>query len=1340
MALGTAHPGSPDPARSQARPQGRVIEYQQYIDDQLGRTRRRVKWVDLATSLTVLTIGVVVYAVAAAVIDHWVVPGGLGFVGRLILLLGLLGGIAAFVVTNLLPLVLRKVSPVYAAAAIEQGGTMKNTLINFLLLRKQPAGVADGLLDAMKEQAAVRLSKVPADAPVDRTSLLRWSWVLAAVLVAAIGYGLGSPKNAFLSFRRVLFPWAPIAAPTRVHIESLEPGTVDRPRDDVVPIRVRTTGLRSTDTVVLYVSATGNPADDVPVPMQSDDGNYLWKATLPAGGEGLKQDLHYYVQAGDIASPRHRIRVLQTPVINVRAVRYDYPVYTGLPPRIVERQGDVKALEGTRVTLSAEANQPIRAAHVAFDQVRKKDVELRPDGLAAVGGFDLLLNKDRTTPQHTSYVLRFTNEDGAENPKPVEYKIEVTPDQPPELRIVEPNSPASKELSLPLGGLLRVTLAARDPDFQLAELTVVLERGNSLLREEKLLPEPRSGEFSNTLLVNAERFNLRVGEKFTFRGRAADDKFPQPNVVETPRYTVVVTPPTGEQPPQNRGEGRGERGEPKQPPSQNQPANQEQGNRKPGGAEDAPQQNPQPSPADGKPSPNEGPPQNRGEGAGEKGQQKPAEQPNQPGSPEKGNGEPGNREQRSGEKQPAGERANSGENKKPEDPIDPNVDPGKAFEELKKHYEEQERKEEQKSNEKNPSSGGEKSNEDSASGGRESAGSEKSSQPRDPQNNASQKSGSNEGKQPSPEATEKKDNGSQPPGTNGQSGRDKPQDGKPGGNEKSPDGGSSGAGQQQTSGGEKSNGNEANRGRDPAGGPGSEGSASKNQPGREQPGKPGEQSPQPGGEQGTKSPDGTQPPRERGNGTNEDGREAGRKPADDPSSTKNGDAVKPRDPNDRTQQGTGSEQPGKPNDNAGEKQPGTESAGERGTGNPKSQPRPGEKPNAGETSPQGNAGRNDAGDGAQSGGASAKPDPKQPRAGEKPGEQPAEGKPSVNEGQPAGDNKQPGGNEGPAPNNEGSPGQQETAKPRDKTGKPSTGNQQESTGDKTKSPGAGKHESDTQGDTSGDRAGNGEEGGGMKSPQKGTGAAGQNQASDQGGGTANESGDQAASNQGGDKTRGNDPSQGKPSGRPGEGTQTNNAGEKSGGNPPSTNEANRGREPAEQPAPPNGNRSPNDRGGDERQGGPQGNSGGGIPNDQQTPSSRDPGTIAPPADEANLDYAKKVTDLTLERLKQQLDKGEVDPELLKRFTSPDALKDFVNRWDAMRKSAREPGVAGEQARKQLQENLKGLGLRSGTTSQQGATGGGDDFRAVRGGRRSEPPAKYADQYRAYTTGVGQGEK
>jgi hypothetical protein len=1382
MATDTLQRGSPEPNPARGARGGRVIEYQQYIDSELGKTRRRVKWIDLWTSMAVLAAGFIAYLLVAAVIDH-LLPGGLGTFGRWLLLIGLLVGVAAHLVAVFVPFLLRKVNPVYAAAAIEHsGGTMKNTLINFLLLRKETA-LPDGVIDAMKEQAAVRLHNVSSDASIDRTSLLRWCYVLAAVMVGSLIYAVVAPKDSFRSIHRVLSPWSDLAAPTRVRIEVIEPGNTDRRRDDVVNVTLRAAGLRAGDAVTLFYSATGNPADDVPLPMQGDEAHYHWKTVLPPGSEGLKQDLFYYIQAGDTQSPRYRIRVIATPVINVRTVTFDYPAYTGLPPRTVERQGDLKALEGTRITLTAEANQPIKSAHAAFDKARTKDVELRADGLTAVGGFDLALLKDRLTPAHTSYLIRFANIDGEENPKPTEYKIEVTPDQSPEVRVVEPNTPVEKELSLPLGGLLRVTAAARDPDFQLAELTVVLRKAGSLLREERLLSEPRYGEFSNTLVLSPERYNLRVGEKFTFRVRAADNKSPNPNVVETKDYTVVVTPPTGQpQPHDPRRDPQQNPNQPNRDPNQPQPP---QPNGQNGGKpnnEGAPQPgNPPPNDARGQPND----PQNANQQPGNNGQPQPpggndSGKPNagDGGRPQSGdspqNGEPqqGRESEQGRDQQPPknpsdnspanGEQKSGTDRKQPEQPIDPSVDPGKAFEELQKHFEQKDKQnnpgQSGDQTQPKPPEAGEQNRQPQPRGeqpqnGEQKSGDQKSGEQKSgEQKSGEQKSGSqpagsqqNGGSQPnnsqpsgSQQNPEQKSGGGQP-GENqsgaGQSGGSQPQ--------KSPDGGA--AGDQRQAGGKDGTGRSQSDA--PAGNQQGTGGA-QNQPSQ----KADDPNAKPGGENGAKTTD--QKPSggdaERRPGENVGGAEEKRpaegsptgdakpeqRPGDSPSGKPQGNSQ------ERNAQGSG-EQPGTAPDprSGNQPQPGQNETGKPNDSSNAGQPRPNGTPNAGQPGVNRESTPANSGQGTQSGGDPSKPDAKSPRAGEKPTEPQPGSKPSVNEKNPQGSQSENAGREGKAPADGGSPKQEEVAKPRNyQKGQDAASNDQEGNKEEGKTPSHSKSESDAQGSTSGDRsAKNGEEGGGQRSQQSGTGAAGQSQAGEQGGGVSGQEGDAATSNQGGSKVRSGDPSQGKPGEQKGPGSQSQNPGEQPGGSQSSqsgqSHSGNDGRPSDDRQQ----NNSSNDKSGAQNPSGggnvnPNGNSG----SDDQPPPSRN--TAAPPADPANLDYAQKVTDLTLERLKQQLDKGQVDPELLERFKSREALEEFARRWEAMRQSAKQPGPSGDAARKQFQENLKSLGLQPRTTQQQGSAAAGDEFRDVRGRARSEPPAKYADQYRAYQTGVGQAEK
>ena len=142
-----------------------------------------------------------------------------------------------------------------------------------------------------------------------------------------------------------------------------------------------------------------------------------------------------------------------------------------------------------------------------------------------------------------------------------------------------------------------------------------------------------------------------------------------------------------------------------------------------------------------------------------------------------------------------------------------------------------------------------------------------------------------------------------------------------------------------------------------------------------------------------------------------------------------------------------------------------------------------------------------------------------------------------------------------------------------------------------------------------------------------------------------------------------------------------------------------------------------------------------MPSGDQLGPGRGPGS--PPAGEAaNLEYTEKVTDLVLSRLKQQLANGEVDPELLKRFGSKEALEKLARDFDELKSAAAKPGPQGDAARREYEQTLKGLGLQSRSVDRRGGAVD-DQSRGLTGARRTEPPAKFADRYGAYSRGIGQ---
>jgi hypothetical protein len=454
-----APPASPtSPATAAGAPPQR-----QFIEAQILRTRRSLRRLDMAQGVLTLLIGIVLFLLAAAICDHWLLPGGLGTAGRGLAFAALVGGVGWYAVRQFAPL-LRPINPVYAAHALEQNGrSFKNSLVNLLLFRRQEESLPPRVMEALEQQAARGLASAPLDRAVDHAALLKLGYALVAAVAAAALYGVVSPKNFAASAGRVLLPWSEIPRPSRVQIVDVQPGDVEAARGESVTISAEVQGLGGDDQPQLFYSTLDERVVDQAVPMTAPAESLRFAATLPRRGgrgadaAGVQQDLVYWIEAGDARSIDFRVRVFARPTLVVEEVRYEYPAYTGYPSHVVAHDGNLRALEGTRVVVSALANHPIRAAHVDFAADGRNDLAMQVEGERASAALTLGLRPDRRTPQHPSYVLRLETDKGLANRDPVAYAIDVLPDYPPEIEIVEPQQP---ETAVARDAPLRLAVAA----------------------------------------------------------------------------------------------------------------------------------------------------------------------------------------------------------------------------------------------------------------------------------------------------------------------------------------------------------------------------------------------------------------------------------------------------------------------------------------------------------------------------------------------------------------------------------------------------------------------------------------------------------------------------------------------------------------------------------------------------------------------------------------------------------------------------------------------------------------------------------------------------------------
>ncbi|HEY2761386.1 MAG TPA: hypothetical protein VGI75_11600, partial [Pirellulales bacterium] len=256
MATGIASPDSgsgPASKKSAGKPTaGKSVDRSQLIDRQLRRTRGQVKLVEIAVGLLTLGVAMIVFFLAVVLVDHWVLHGGLSSAERFFLFGLLLLGAVYWIAAAIVPKVIGRVNPIYAAQTIERNKpSLKNSLINFLLFRQQRGTVHEVVYQALEQQAASDLSGTHVESAVDRTRLIHLGYVLVGCLAAFVLYFFLSPKDPFTTVERVILPWTDVPAPARVGIADIKPGNTTAFRGQPVHVSAEIQGLGSDEPVKL---------------------------------------------------------------------------------------------------------------------------------------------------------------------------------------------------------------------------------------------------------------------------------------------------------------------------------------------------------------------------------------------------------------------------------------------------------------------------------------------------------------------------------------------------------------------------------------------------------------------------------------------------------------------------------------------------------------------------------------------------------------------------------------------------------------------------------------------------------------------------------------------------------------------------------------------------------------------------------------------------------------------------------------------------------------------------------------------------------------------------------
>ncbi len=140
----------------------------------------------------------------------------------------------------------------------------------------------------------------------------------------------------------------------------------------------------------------------------------------------LREPLRYYVAAAGLRSPEYAVDVVDLPRITGLKLTYDYPNWTKLEPAVEDPGSDIRAVEGTKVTVELKTDAPVQAAEIVANGER---VAMQNDG--NVNTATLEVKKDGQY-----YVSTLFNNDSVKLTD--DYLISLVPDNKPVVKVLKP--------------------------------------------------------------------------------------------------------------------------------------------------------------------------------------------------------------------------------------------------------------------------------------------------------------------------------------------------------------------------------------------------------------------------------------------------------------------------------------------------------------------------------------------------------------------------------------------------------------------------------------------------------------------------------------------------------------------------------------------------------------------------------------------------------------------------------------------------------------------------------------------------------------------------------------
>jgi hypothetical protein len=249
----------------------------------------------------------------------------------------------------------------------------------------------------------------------------------------------------------------------------------------------------------------------------------------------LREPAQYYVTDGVARSRRFPVQIRFTPQITQVEVTLTFPDYTGKPAHTGKLVEEAQALpEDTRVHFRVTSNRPLKSGALQLTPVlggKQVQVQLQPDKEPTVVAGEF------TLAQAVEFNLSIRDISGLESAEPRRGRLNILPDRPPRLFVVEPGKDAVATPST----RVPVRVQATD-DYGVTRVAWLRGLNRSIERPLKMQMMLKGGAQSveSAGAFDLARLGVRPGDVIDYYFEAADNYPKGPNIVFSRPFRLQI--------------------------------------------------------------------------------------------------------------------------------------------------------------------------------------------------------------------------------------------------------------------------------------------------------------------------------------------------------------------------------------------------------------------------------------------------------------------------------------------------------------------------------------------------------------------------------------------------------------------------------------------------------------------------------------------------------------------------------------------------------------------------------------------------------------------------------